>query len=48
MELGGITIVTALGILVCPLVMAVVAVGRWLPWRQSAAKLRSANRRSAR
>ena len=47
MEPGGIAIVTALGMLACPLLMAVAAVGHWLPWRQSAAKLRSAKRRRA-
>ncbi len=45
MELGGIAIVTLLGTLACPLLMALAAVGRFLPWRQWAAKMRGANSR---
>jgi hypothetical protein len=41
-ELGGIAIVTLLGLLACPLLMVIAAVGRFLPWRQWAAKLRNA------
>lgn len=45
MELGGIAPVTLLGMLACPLMMVVAAVGRFLPWRRWTAKLRSANAR---
>jgi hypothetical protein len=44
-ELGGIAIVTLLGMLACPLLMVIAAVGRFLPWRQWTARLRSANAR---
>lgn len=46
MELGGIALVTLLGILACPLMMVVAAAGRILPWRQWTANRRAASTRT--
>jgi hypothetical protein len=42
-ELGGMAIATLLGMLICPVLLVLAAVGRVLPWHHWAKKLRHAD-----
>lgn len=44
MELAGVAAVSLIAALVCPLLMVLAVAGRWLPWRQWAARLRAIRR----
>jgi hypothetical protein len=47
MNIGGIATLSLLGALVCPLLLVVGIVGRRLPWRMIAAKVRKPTPRRA-
>lgn len=46
MELAGIAAASLIVALICPLLMVLAVAGRWLPWRQSSARLRAIRRKS--
>jgi hypothetical protein len=47
MDVGGIAMLPLLGALVCPLLLVVGIVGRWLPWRMLPAKVHKPTPRRA-